>query len=218
MNSIYEKYEKAVYFKSVHHLHQLPPDSGFEVAFAGRSNAGKSSAINVITREKLARTSKTPGRTQQIIFFRLDEERYLVDLPGYGFAKVPISIKQHWQQTLERYLHTRTCLRGLILMMDVRHPLMRFDISMLEWCHHSNMPVHILLTKADKVSHSKGCLSLQKVRQHLATLSESENMSVQLFSALKRKGIEEAQKYLNQWLEIEEKPKANALDSKIYQS
>lgn len=202
MNPIYQK---AFYFKSAHHLHQLPPDFGFEVAFAGRSNAGKSSAINVISGQKsLARTSKTPGRTQQIIFFRLDEEHHLVDLPGYGFAKVPLSVKQHWQQTLERYLHTRTCLRGLILMMDVRHPLMAFDISMLDWCHHSKMPVHVLLTKADKLSHSKASLSLQKVRQHLATLSD--NMSVQLFSALKRQGIEEAQQQLDKWLEIEEKP------------
>jgi GTP-binding protein len=204
MNSFYQK---AFYFKSAHNLKQLPPDLGFEVAFAGRSNAGKSSAINAITGQKsLARTSKTPGRTQQIIFFQLDEEHHLVDLPGYGFAKVPLSIKQHWQQTLERYLHTRRCLRGLILMMDVRHPLMDFDVSMLDWCLYSNMPVHILLTKADKLSNSKASLSLQKVRQHLATLSE--NMSVQLFSALKRRGIEEAQRQLDQWLEIEKKIKS----------
>jgi len=194
-------YRQATYWLSVHKLTQLPEDSKFEVAFAGRSNSGKSSAINAITgQKKLARTSKTPGRTQQIIFFKLDENRNLVDLPGYGFAKVPLAVKLHWQQTLERYLHTRRCLCGLVLMMDVRHPLMEFDQEMLNWCNISNMPVHVLLTKADKISRSKGNVVLQKVRQHLATLSVETN--VQLFSALKHVGIEEVQNALNTWLEI----------------
>jgi GTP-binding protein len=146
-------YQQAQYFLSTHHFHQLPADVGREVAFAGRSNAGKSSAINAIVGQKsLARTSKTPGRTQQIVFFKLDEERRLVDLPGYGFAKVPLKVKEHWQQLLEKYLHTRESFQGLILMMDIRHPLTEFDQQMLLWCQLSNMPVHILLTKADKLS------------------------------------------------------------------
>jgi GTP-binding protein len=195
-------YRQASYWLSAHNIAQLPEESGFEVAFAGRSNAGKSSAINAITGQKtLARTSKTPGRTQQIIFFKLDESRRLVDLPGYGFAKVPLAVKQHWQQTLERYLHTRQCLQGLILMMDVRHPLTEFDQQMLNWCSLSNMPVHLLLTKADKLSRSKGSAALQQVRKHLATLSG--DMTVQLFSALKRVGIEEAQTRLNGWLKLD---------------
>ncbi|HIE02193.1 MAG TPA: YihA family ribosome biogenesis GTP-binding protein [Thiotrichaceae bacterium] len=195
-------FQQATYWLSAHKISQLPEENGSEVAFAGRSNSGKSSAINVITgQKKLARTSKTPGRTQQINFFKLDELRCLVDLPGYGFAKVPISVKKQWQETLERYLHTRQSLRGLVLMMDIRHPLTEFDEKMLDWCALSNMPVHILLTKADKLSHGKGNAVLEQVRQHLATLKGE--MSVQLFSAFKRVGIEEAKTRLNSWLEIE---------------
>jgi GTP-binding protein len=191
-------YQQASYWLSAHKIAQLPEDEGIEIAFAGRSNAGKSSAINVITGQRsLARTSKTPGRTQQIIFFKLDESRRLVDLPGYGFAKVPLAIKQHWQKTLERYLQTRRSLRGLILMMDVRHPLTEFDQQMLNWCSLSNMPVHVLLTKADKLSHGKGSAALQQVRNHL-----SGEMSVQLFSALKRVGIDEARRRLNEWFQV----------------
>ncbi|KHD07768.1 GTP-binding protein [Candidatus Thiomargarita nelsonii] len=191
-------YQQAEYWLSAHKIDQLPEDEGIEVAFAGRSNAGKSSAINVITAQRsLARTSKTPGRTQQIIFFKLDESRRLVDLPGYGFAKVPLAVKQHWQKTLERYLQTRRSLRGLILMMDVRHPLTEFDQEMLNWCKLSNMPVHILLTKADKLSRGKGSAALEQVRSEL-----SGEMSVQLFSALKRVGVDEARKRLNEWFQI----------------
>ncbi len=195
-------YQRASYWLSAHKVNQLPDDSGFEVAFAGRSNSGKSSAINAITNQKkLARTSKTPGRTQQINFFKLDDEQHrLVDLPGYGFAKVPLAVKLHWQETLERYLQTRQSLRGLVLMMDVRHPLTEFDQQMLNWCHLSNMPVHILLTKADKISRGKGNAEREKVRQYLATLSEES--SVQLFSALKGVGIEEVQNRLNSWLMV----------------
>ncbi len=192
-------YRQAEYWLSAHKISQLPEDKGFEVAFAGRSNAGKSSAINVITGQRaLARTSKTPGRTQQIIFFKLDDSHCLVDLPGYGFAKVPMAVKLHWQKTLEVYLQTRRSLRGLILMMDVRHPLTPFDEQMLNWCSLSNMPVHILLTKADKLSRGKASASLQQVRQHLKNISGE--MSVQLFSSLKRIGIEEATMRLNSWL------------------
>lgn len=186
-------YRQAKYLLNAHKLSQLPEDQGIEVAFAGRSNAGKSSAINAITGQRnLARTSKTPGRTQQIVLFTLDEERRLVDLPGYGFAKVPLAMKLHWQKTLEHYLHTRQCLRGLILMMDIRHPLTEFDQHMLNWCNQSNMPVHILLTKADKLSYGKATTVLQQVSKTL-----SKDNSIQLFSAMKRTGIEEVQTRLN---------------------
>ncbi len=192
-------FQQASYWCSAHTISQLPADSGIEVAFAGRSNAGKSSAINAITRQSaLARTSKTPGRTQQIIFFKLDDDHRLVDLPGYGFAKVPLKVKLHWQQVLERYLHTRNSLQGLVLMMDIRHPLTDSDQQMLSWCSISNMPVHILLTKADKISRSKGNIVLQQVQKHLVNLPGA--MSVQLFSVLKRIGIEEAQTHLDDWL------------------
>jgi GTP-binding protein len=194
-------YRQARYWRSAHQLSQLPADSGWEVAFAGRSNAGKSSAINAITGQRsLARTSKTPGRTQQIIFFQLDDHRRLVDLPGYGFAKAPLALKRQWQQTLEGYLHTRSSLRGLVLMMDIRHPFTEFDQQMLNWCQLAQMPVHILLTKADKISYGKANTTLQQVNQHLESLSET--VTVQLFSALKWLGIQAAQNHLNHWLEI----------------
>ena len=194
-------YRQAHYWLSAHQLSQLPADSGWEVAFAGRSNAGKSSAINAITGQRsLARTSKTPGRTQQIIFFQLDEHRRLVDLPGYGFAKAPLAIKRQWQHTLEGYLHTRRSLRGLILMMDIRHPFTEFDQQMLNWCQLSQMPVHILLTKADKISYGKATTTLQQVNQRLESFSGT--ITAQLFSAWKWLGVEAVQNYLNNWLEI----------------
>jgi len=194
-------YQQARFLIGAHQFTQCPMDTGIEVAFAGRSNAGKSSAINVITNQsKLARTSKTPGCTQQINFFSLDETRRLVDLPGYGFAKVPLSIKLHWQKTLELYLQKRQSLCGLILMMDCRHPLTDFDQQMLHWCQASNMPVHILLTKSDKLSKNKALTTLRQVQMHLQKLAN--NMSVQLFSALKRQGIEEARHHLDGWLSL----------------
>jgi GTP-binding protein len=194
-------YQQAHYLLSAHQLSQLPTDSGWEVAFAGRSNSGKSSAINAISRQKaLARTSKTPGRTQQIVFFQLDTERRLVDLPGYGFAKVPFAIKQHWQHTLQRYLETRQSLRGLMLMMDIRHPLTEVDLPILTWCQIATMPVHILLTKADKLSHGKGCAVLQQVTNQLSDFKGE--VTIQLFSALKKTGIEEAYAQLDRWLNV----------------
>ncbi len=194
-------YRQASYLLSADKMAQLPDYDGFEVAFAGRSNAGKSSAINAITDQKsLARTSKTPGRTQHIIFFQLNENRYLVDLPGYGFAKVPKSVKDKWQKFLSNYLQTRNNLNGLVLMMDVRQPLTEFDQQMLEWCHAFNMPGHILLTKSDKISRSKGNVTLQQVTKYLSD-SSAVNISVQLFSALKKTGIEEVHNKLNTWLD-----------------
>ena len=180
--------------------HQAPPDAGYEVAFAGRSNAGKSSALNALTQRKsLARTSKTPGRTQHLVFFELDGERRLVDLPGYGFAKVPEKVRRHWGLAMETYLSGRESLRGLVLMMDVRHPLTDFDKQMLQWCQHAGMPVHILLTKADKLKRGPAMSTLLKVQK---TLAEQHNVSVQLFSALKHTGVEQARAVLDSWLAL----------------
>ncbi|MFA5628226.1 MAG: ribosome biogenesis GTP-binding protein YihA/YsxC [Thiohalomonadaceae bacterium] len=190
-------YHKAMFLLGAQHLHQLPADEGVEIAFAGRSNAGKSSALNAITANKgLARTSKTPGRTQQINLFGLDETRRLVDLPGYGYAKVPLAIKDHWRKTLEQYFNTRRCLHGLILLMDVRHPLTEFDQIMLDWCRHKNRPAHILLTKADKLKRGSAAAALQQVRHFL---TEYPLASVQLFSAVKGQGVAEARAKLDQW-------------------
>jgi len=178
---------------------QLPVDEGYEVAFVGRSNVGKSSAINSITRQKsLARTSKTPGRTQHIIFFTLTDHQRLVDLPGYGFAKVSLAVKQQWQQQVAHYLQYRQSLQGLMLLIDSRHPLLESDWQTINWCQTANIPVHILLTKADKLSHGKGKAVLQQVQQRLNHLSIQ--MSVQLFSATKAIGIDTARQQLAQWL------------------
>lgn len=179
-------------------LQQLPADEGIEVAFAGRSNAGKSSGLNVITGVKgLARSSKTPGRTQLINLFGLDAGRRLVDLPGYGFAQVPEEIKQRWQQTLGQYLQERECLKGLMLFMDIRHPLKDLDIQMLEWAIFSQLQIHILLTKADKLSRGAGATTLKQVQQALQKYGNT--VSVQLFSALKQTGVDEARKKLSEW-------------------
>jgi GTP-binding protein len=193
-------FRQASFLTSAAKFTQCPPDEGYEVAFAGRSNAGKSSAINVICDHRgLAKTSKTPGRTQLLNFFALDEERRLVDLPGYGYAKVSVSIKKDWQGNLATYLEKRQCLKGLILMMDSRHPLKDFDVQMLEWAAHIELPVHVLLTKADKLKKGPASASYQKVK---AALKEMDGkFSVQLFSSLKKSGISEAHQKLNQWLE-----------------
>ena len=193
-------YNQARFLLSVNKLAQLPSDDAIEVAFAGRSNAGKSSAINTITNIKsLCRTSKTPGRTQMINYFSIDPQHHLVDLPGYGFAKVPDKVKREWAISLERYLVERQSLQGLILLMDVRHPLTEFDQKMLQWCLHSDMPVHILLTKADKLKRGAAQNALLSVKRDLKELL---NVSVQLFSSLKGTGLEEAQAVLDHWLDF----------------
>ncbi|HEB94511.1 MAG TPA: YihA family ribosome biogenesis GTP-binding protein [Gammaproteobacteria bacterium] len=202
-------YQRVQFIMGAHSLTQLPPDQGIEIAFAGRSNAGKSSAINKITGQKsLARTSKTPGRTQQINFFKLDEMRHIVDLPGYGYAKVSEKVKRHWQKTLGDYLRQRQSLRGLILMMDIRHPFTEFDRQMLAWCQHEGMPTHILLTKADKLGRGAASSALQKVRNTLVkefgAAREDSWVTVQLFSALKGTGVEEALDILDAWFELDE--------------
>jgi len=191
-------YRQAHYTISATQLSELPPDTGIEVAFAGRSNAGKSSAINTITDQKsLARISKTPGRTQMINFFAMDEERALVDLPGYGYAKVPEQMKIRWQQTLGKYLETRNSLRGLMLMMDIRHPLKDFDLQMVSWANKAELDVHILLTKSDKLKNGAAMATLHKVT---AELEQKElKASVQLFSSLKRSGKDTAISKLDEW-------------------
>lgn len=193
-------YRQAVFLLGAHKLQQLPPDTGIEVAFAGRSNAGKSSALNAISAIKnLCRTSKTPGRTQQINLFGLDEGRRLADLPGYGYAKVPPAMKDHWRKTLEQYFNTRRSLQGLVLMMDIRHPLTDFDQVMVEWCRHRKMALHVLLTKADKLGRGQAGAALQQVRRALA---DQPQASVQLFSATRQQGVEEARTLLDQWFEF----------------
>jgi GTP-binding protein len=191
-------YRTASYVISAHHLKQLPPDTGFEVAFAGRSNAGKSSAINTLTDQKsLARTSKTPGRTQQIVIFDLDEQRRIADLPGYGYAKVPPKLKAHWQQVMQRYFEQRDCLRGVVLVMDIRHPMKPFDEQMLAWCAASEVPCHVLMTKADKLKRGPAQAALHKLRKALP-----EGASAQVFSAKNREGLELLLERLNSWYEF----------------
>jgi GTP-binding protein len=178
-----------------HRIDQLPADEGAEIAFAGRSNVGKSSAINALFgRRSLARISRTPGRTQQLNVFALDDGHRVVDMPGYGFAQVPMSVRRHWDALLERYLRTRRSLRGLILIMDVRHPLTEFDRQMLGWCVAAGMPVHALLTKSDKLGRGAAGNALQKVQRDLER--EYHGVSVQLFSAQSRLGVEDARQVL----------------------
>jgi GTP-binding protein len=192
-------YRKAAFLTSAAKVSQCPPDQGWEVAFAGRSNAGKSSAINSLTHNhKLARTSRTPGRTQLINFFGVGEQQRIVDLPGYGYAKVPQKIKDEWNKQLENYLRERQSLRGLILLTDIRRPLQPFDQQMLGWAEQAEMPVHILLTKSDKLSKGAGKQTLLQVRAKLAHLGDL--ISCQLFSALKHQGHDELIAVLNRWL------------------
>lgn len=193
-------YSKANFIKSAAKVDQLPDDVGYEVAFAGRSNAGKSSALNCLTNiRQLARTSKTPGRTQLINLFGLDESRRLIDLPGYGYAKVALKIKEGWQQNLAHYLDVRQCLRGLVLLMDCRHPLKELDLMMIEWSLDRELPVHILLTKSDKLSKSEVNNTLRQVKNYFQL--QEEFISVQSFSSLKKAGIEELINRLNTWYE-----------------
>ena len=195
MNS---RYQKLHFFTSAHNLTQLPPDEGREIAFAGRSNSGKSSALNAIGRQKnLARTSKTPGRTQLINFFLLEPGYYLVDLPGYGYAKVPESVRQHWRHSLQRYFNERNALCGLILLMDIRHPLTDLDRQMLAWCDYRDLPSHTLLTKADKLRRGPALATLNKVQRSLA--QDYRCASAQLFSSVAMTGLQEACSKLDEW-------------------
>lgn len=191
------------YITSANKPSQLPPDEGTEVAFAGRSNAGKSSAINAICQRRgLARTSKTPGRTQLINFFAVAPSQRLVDLPGYGYAKVPTQTRQHWGQLIHSYLSQRHSLRGLILIMDCRHPLNAMDQQLVDWCAEHDLAVHILLSKADKLSRGAGLNTLQQVKEQLR---ESQvPVETQLFSATKGTGVDSARERLLSWLLLNE--------------
>lgn len=192
-------FQEAQFFISADKLTDLPPPSGIEIAFAGRSNSGKSSAINTLAnRNRLAFVSKTPGRTQLINFFSLGNERFLVDLPGYGYAKVPEAMRVHWQSVLSRYLMERESLYGLVLIMDARHPLTPLDHQMLNWFIPTCKPVHVLLTKADKLSKQQAMTTLRAVRAELERTYP--NCTVQLFSSLKRIGLDEAEAMIGKWL------------------
>ncbi|MGR3913888.1 MAG: ribosome biogenesis GTP-binding protein YihA/YsxC [Gammaproteobacteria bacterium] len=183
-------FRNAAYTAAAHRRDQWPPDAGAEVAFAGRSNVGKSSAINAIAgRRRLAHFSKTPGRTRQIVFFELDPERRLVDLPGYGYASAPQHLRRHWEHFIADYLRRRACLKALVVPMDIRRPLTALDRSMLDCCRELGLPAHILLTKADKYSRGAAASALLQAR----TALEGEGaITLQLFSAVKKTGVEEA--------------------------
>jgi GTP-binding protein len=200
-------FQQVQFHLSVPDPSRLPADTGLEVAFAGRSNAGKSSALNAITAQKsLARTSKTPGRTQHIVVFELDPDHRLIDLPGYGYAKVSRKIIQKWQHALNLYLKTRQSLCGLIMLSDIRHPLKDSDLQMLDWCQEANMPVHVLLTKADKLSKGKAHSVWHQSDKLLK--SRYSQVSCQLFSSKSGTGLEDARKFLYQWLHPETAPLA----------
>lgn len=194
-------FSKACFTQSAPSIRECPPETGVEVAFAGRSNAGKSSAINALTNNsKLARTSKTPGRTQLINFFSLSETQRLVDLPGYGYAKVSREMKEKWQRHLSEYLRNRQCLKGLILLMDIRHPLQEFDTTMINWAVEASMPVHILLTKADKLSRGPANNVRLDVAKYIKQAGVDDLVTVQCFSSLKNTGIDELKAKLQNWL------------------
>jgi len=194
-------YFRTRYLISALKLSDTPPDQGFEAAFAGRSNAGKSSAINAICRQKtLARTSKTPGRTQMLNFFEVDEQRRLVDLPGYGYAKVPDAMQKNWRKSMETYLLERQSLAGVFLLMDIRHPLTDFDWQMITWCSYHKRPLHIALTKADKLGRGAARGTLLKVGGELHSRIPDIPITLQLFSVLQGVGVEEAHDLLDTWL------------------
>ncbi|KRA31815.1 GTP-binding protein [Rhodanobacter sp. Root627] len=189
----------AQFVLAAHRISQLPADQGAEVAFAGRSNAGKSSALNALTNHKgLARTSKTPGRTQQMVAFSLPPtqidgvslEPRLIDLPGYGYAKVPLEMREHWKLEIDAYLHQRRSLRGLVLIVDIRHPLKEFDRMMLEFCFATQLPCHVLLTKADKLSRNQAMQALAALRKQFA--DNSPHATAQIFSSSANTGVDEA--------------------------
>ncbi len=199
-------YQQAEFIKSAADLKQLPTDQGLEVAFVGRSNAGKSSALNrIVMQRRLAHTSKTPGRTQLINLFDLGDDKRLVDLPGYGYAKVAKKIKEHWQELLLKYLQTRRCLHGLVLLMDIRHPLQPTDCQILEWLSETNLYCHILITKADKLKPGARKQALFNIQKQLP---DDPLISCQLFSATTGIGIDECRALLDSWFDFPTEPQA----------
>lgn len=203
-------FQKAVFLTTVAHLRDLPADSLCEVAFAGRSNAGKSSAINTLAgRVRLAYVSKTPGRTQHLNYFTLDEGKYFVDLPGYGYAKAPEEIRSQWEGLIGPYLSRRDQLSGLVVIMDVRRPFTDLDIRLIDWFRPTGKPIHIMLSKADKLSRQDQTKILRSVKAEIATWGDAALYSVQLFSSLKKTGVEEAETVLAGWLGMAYKTKEN---------
>ena len=203
-------FQQAVFLTTVAHLRDLPRDAVREVAFAGRSNAGKSSAINTLAgRVRLAYVSKTPGRTQHLNYFTLAEGRYFVDLPGYGYAKAPEGIRSQWEGLVGPYLGKREQLVGLVVIMDIRRPLTDLDLRLIDWFRPTGRPIHFLLSKADKLSRQEQTTVLRAVKAELATWGDAGLYSVQLFSSLKRTGVEEAEALLGDWLGIEGKAQQN---------
>ena len=195
---------RAQYMLAAHNPGQLPADGGYEVAFAGRSNAGKSSALNAICQQNaLARVSKTPGRTQQLVFFDLPPttDRFLVDLPGYGFAKVPKDLQAHWQAFLDRYFSTRQALKGLVVVMDIRHPLKEYDRQMLGYAVSRGLPAHAILTKADKLGRGAQGNAMLAVRKDMQA-EYGDTVSVQLFSGESKQGVDEARAKIGGWLQL----------------
>lgn len=192
-------FNAARFITSAPNIRQMPADTGVEIAFAGRSNAGKSSALNTITQQKsLARTSKTPGRTQLINVFELSEGRRLIDLPGYGYAKVPEEMKLKWQEALSEYLQQRDSLKGLVVLMDIRHPLKDIDQQLLQWASDCELPVLALLTKCDKLKSGARKAEVLRVREAVAIFGG--NIRVEAFSSLKGLGVDQAKEVLTEWL------------------
>ncbi|MDP3540639.1 MAG: ribosome biogenesis GTP-binding protein YihA/YsxC [Azonexus sp.] len=203
-------FQQAVFLTTVANLRDLPQDSVREVAFAGRSNAGKSSAINTLAgRVRLAYVSKTPGRTQHLNYFTLSEGKYFVDLPGYGYAKAPEAIRSQWEGLIGPYLSRRDQLAGLVVIMDIRRPMTDLDLKLIDWFRPTGRPIHILLSKADKLSRQDQTKALRSVKAELSTWGDAALYSVQLFSSLKKAGVEEAEGVLAGWLDIEIKVKQN---------
>ncbi len=203
-------FQKAVFLTTVANLRDLPLDAVREVAFAGRSNAGKSSAINTLAgRVRLAYVSKTPGRTQHLNYFTLAEGKYFVDLPGYGYAKAPEAIRSQWEGLIGPYLSKRDQLAGLVVIMDIRRPMTDLDLKLIDWFRPTGRPIHILLSKADKLSRQEQTKALRSVKAEVETWGDAELYSVQLFSSLKKTGVEDAEAVLAGWLDIEIKKKEN---------
>ena len=205
-------FQNAKFFTTVNHLKDLP-DTPAEIAFVGRSNAGKSSTINTLTNHvRLAYVSKTPGRTQHINFFELENGNFMVDLPGYGYAQVPEAIRTHWVKLLGDYLQQRRQLIGLILIMDSRHPLKALDIQMLDFFHITGRPVHILLSKADKLSKNDQIKTLAAVKKSLKPYTDRQKISVQLFSSLKKQGMDEVNQVVGSWFDSHHEEIENLAD------
>jgi len=191
-------FQQVTFLKSAPKIIHLPVDEGYEVAVLGRSNAGKSSAINALTGKKaLARTSRTPGRTAALNIFQFDNERRLVDVPGFGFAKVPPSVRVAWSNLINAYVEKRACLRGVVLVMDIRHPLRPQECQLIDWCLAANLPIHIILTKADKLSRHAAKMVEQQVRKQI-----DPAITLACFSAKDRSGVANLQQHIASWYEL----------------